>query len=169
MPNLHAPNIEGLIQLATFDFSAFGGSISRYCDTTTYAGGTPETSPITYRGLEYTPLPFQTGGFASGGENMVRPSFQLGDYSGALYEMLREMNFAPGAPVTLMLILKADILANNVNGIIQTYKFVLNRVSKKGYVLDLELATHLDFAQRKFPGIVMTTEDYPALNSTLNF
>lgn len=169
MPNLHALNVEGLIQLVTIDFSAFGGSIERYCDTSTYEGATPETSPITYRGLDYAPLPFQAGGFASGGENMVRPSFQIGDYSGALYEMLRDMNFAPGAPVTRMLILKEDILTNNVNGIIKTYKYVLNRVSKKGYVVDLELATHIDFALRKFPGVVMTTEDYPALNSTLNF
>lgn len=169
MPNLHALDVESLIQLVTIDFSAFGGSIARYSDTTTYLGATPETSPVVYRGNEYQPLPFQAGGFASGGENMVRPSFQIGDYSGGIYEMLRDMNFAPGAPVTRMLILKADILSNNPNGIIKTYKYVLNRVSKKGYVLDLELATHIDFAMRKFPGVVMTTDDYPALNSTLNF
>ena len=169
MPNLHALDVENLIQLVTFDFSAFDGGIGRYCDTSTFEGGSPETSPVTYRGLEYQPLPFQAGGFASGGENMVRPSFQIGDYSGALYEMLRDMNFAPGAPVTRMLILKADVLADNPNGIIKTYRYVLNRVSKKGYVVDLELATHIDFAMRKFPGVVMTTEDYPALNSTLNF
>lgn len=169
MPNLHALDVENLIQLVTIDFSTFGGDIGRYCDTSTYEGGTPPTSPVIYRGLEYTPLPFQAGGFASGGENMVRPSFQIGDFSGALYEMLRDMNFAPGAAVTRMLILKADVLADNPNGIIKTYRYVLNRVSKKGYVVDLELATHIDFAMRKFPGVVMTTEDYPALNSTLNF
>jgi hypothetical protein len=33
----------------------------------------------------------------------------------------------------------------------------------------MELATHIDFAMRKFPGVVMTTDDFPALNSSLSF
>lgn len=169
MPNLNALNVENLIQLITFDFRPFGGSMQRFTDTSTYQGSSAALSPITFQGNDYLPLPFQAGGFQSGGENMVRPSFQVGDYSGVLYEQLRDMGFAPGAPVTRMMVLKADILANNPYAVFQTHRYVLNRVSKQGFVLDLELATHIDFAMRKFPGVVMTTDDYPALNSALDF
>lgn len=169
MPNLNALNVENLIQLVTFDFTAFGEPIQRFCDTTTYEGSSEQFSPIRFQNNDYMPLPFQSGGFQRGGENMVRPSFQIGDYSGVLYEQLRDMTYAPGAPVTRMLVLKADILANNPFAVFQTERYVLNRVSKQGFILDLELATHIDFAMRKFPGTVMMTEDFPALNSSLSF
>lgn len=169
MPNLNALNVENLIQLVTFDFTAFGDSIRRYTDTSTYEGAAEQFSPVRFQNNDYLPLPFQSGGFQRGGENMVRPSFQIGDYSGALYEILRDMSFAPGAPVTRMMILKEDILSGNPNAVFQTERYVLNRVSKNGFILDMELATHIDFAMRKFPGVVMTTDDFPALNSSLSF
>lgn len=168
MPNLNALNVENLIQLIVIDFTAFGGSVQRYCDTSTYQGSSAALSPITFQGNDYLPLPLQTGGFTKGGENMVRPSMQIGDYSGVLYEQLRDYGFAPGAPMTRMMVLKADIQANNPYAVFSTERYVLNRVSKQGYVVDLELATQIDFAMRKFPGVVMTTEDYPALNSALS-
>lgn len=169
MTNLHGLNVENMFEMVVMDFTAFGGSVHRYCNTTTYQGASPEFSPVTFQGAEYQPMPFQSGGFARGGENTVRPSFQIGDRTGALYELLRDYRFAPGAPITRMIVFKADVLANNPYAPKQTERYLLNRVSKQGVVLDIELATHIDFAQRKFPGVVMTTEDYPALNSTLNF
>mgnify|MGYP002529027545 CR=1 FL=1 len=169
MPNLHALAIDGLIQLIEIDFTAFGDAKRFYMDTTTYEGPTEAASTHTFQSNEYLPLPFQSGGFARGGENLVRPSLQIGDFSGALYEMLRDMNFAPGAPVTRKMVLKEDFASNNPYAVFQTENYVLNKVTKKGFVLDLELATHIDFQMRKFPNVTMIREDFPALNSALQF
>lgn len=166
MTELNTLSYERYIQFLQVDLTAFSLPVYRFVDTTDFSGSLPETSTITHQGFSWTCYPFQVGGFQRGGENLVRPSVQLFDYTGELYATLRTARFGAGAPVTLFRAFADDVIAG-VNGPFMPERYVMVKPSKTGATLDLELATHLDFATRKFPGFIMTREDYPGLGSAI--
>ncbi|OJY60925.1 MAG: hypothetical protein BGP16_00870 [Sphingobium sp. 66-54] len=167
MAELNTLTQERYIQFLSIDMTAFGGQMLRFVDTSTYATDLPETGHVTFRGFTWLVFAFQTGGLARGGENLVRPAVQVMDATGELYAQLRVMRFGAGAPVTLYRAFAEDVIANEPSSPFFPERYVLAVPKKQGPRLELELATHLDFAQRKFPGYMMTRDDFPGLGSAL--
>ena len=167
MPNLNKTSFERLIEFVKVDLTPFGGDVYRYANTSTYEADIPELSNITWQGEQWLAIPFQTGGFARGGENLVRPAIQVADFTGELFVMLESYDFAPGAPVSVYYALADDVENNVPNALFQQHDYVLNKVAREQMVLELELAIHMDFAMTKVPGYVITREDAPGLGSAL--
>lgn len=159
MPELNGLSFERLVTFMSIDLAPFGDEMRRFVDTSTYAADSPEFGSVTWQGYEWLPVPFQSGGFQRGGENMVRPSIQIGDFSGGLYALMRQLNFAPGASVMRYKAFAADVESDNPYAAFQTEQYVLANVAQQALVLQLELATHLDFASRKIPGFKMLNAD----------
>lgn len=168
-PELNKTSFERQIQFLSIDLTPWGGSMERFVDTTTYAAtsGLPEDGSITWNGQTWQALPFQTGGFQAGGENQVRPGVQVFDLSGVLYTTLRGYDFAPGAPVMRYLAFGDDVVSNNPYAVFQQEEYVVNSVQRESGVLNIELATHFDWAKIQVPGYTMTREDFPGLGSAL--
>lgn len=168
-PQLNGTSFDRQIQFLSIDLTEWGGTIQRFVDTSTYASidGLPENGSVTWNSQSWQALPFQTGGFQSGGENQVRPSVQVADFNGTLYVALRGYDFAPGAPVNRYLAFAADVESGNPYAIFQQEEYVLNSVQRERGCLNIELATHFDWAQMKVPGYTMTREDFPGLGSAL--
>lgn len=167
MPNLNLPTFERLVEFYVLDLTAFGDIVHRFCNSTTYAGELPELGYVTWNGEEYMPLPIVAAGFQRGGENLVRPSLDVPDFGGLLYTKLRQLNGAYGAPVTRYMALAADIENNVPFAAFVTERYVVNTVARDWPALQLSLATHVDFAKRKVPGVKMERNGYPGLGPAI--
>lgn len=167
MPNLNQLTFERLIDFVSIDLTPWNLGIQRFTNTSTYEAGLPELSHIDWQGHTWLAIPFETGGIQRGGENLTTAALQVADFTGELYQLLRELNGAPGAVVKIHSAFGDDIEAGITNGAFRTVEYVLNRVSRQTMMLELELATHMDFANIKVPGFKQTREDYPGLGSAL--
>lgn len=167
MANLNKSTFDRLIEFVQLDLTAFGDSVYRFVNTSTFEGETPELGVIQFNGAAWTPMPFVSSGWQRGGENLVQPSIDVPDFGGALAVTLSKYNDAPGAPLTRYQALAEDVIANNPQAAFQTERYLLDSVASDGLVLTLTLATHVDFRGSKFPNFKMTREHYFGLGSNL--
>lgn len=167
MAELNGLSFERLVEFVEVDLTTWGDTVYRFINTSTFEGETPETATVPWAGNDWQPLAFEGSGFQRGGENLVRPSIAMPDFGGAIYVMLRNYNGAYGAPVTRYMALADDVEANNPYAAFLTERYVINTVGRSGLVVHVELATHVDFAKRKVPGVKMERQAYPGLSSNL--
>lgn len=167
MPNLHLPSTSGLVELASIDFSRWGGPVYHYANSKMDDGSEIGASSFVFNAITYTVLPFLTEGYAAGGDAPQKPNIALPDFNGSLITQLRLYGGAPGAPVYRELILAADIMADNSGGAFAPEEYVLNKYTRSKQILTLELASPWDFAATKLPSSTMLRAQFPGLGSAL--
>ena len=163
---LNRLSLERYIQFLSIDLTELGGDHYRFVDSSTFTNPTG-VETVSFDSFTWTCFPFQIGGYQRGGENMVRPAVQVFDYTGEMYATLRTKRYGSGAPVLLYRAFADDIAAGISGSPFPPESYVLFNVNKQGPNLELQLATHIDFAMLKFPGYNMMRLDYPGLGSAL--
>jgi lambda family phage minor tail protein L len=167
MPELNGPTFERLVHLYELDLTAYGEETYRFIDTTTFEADLPELGMVTWRGNDYQPYPITASGFQRGGENLIRPSIAVPDFSGAIYTILRTYEGGYGAPINRYTALAGDIEDNSPFAPFIVEEYVINSVSRESLAVGIQLATRVDFAKRKVPGIKMERIMYPGLGSAI--
>lgn len=167
MTEMNGFEFERLIEFVELDLTAFGDSVYRFVNSSTFEADLPEDGNVTWKGHSWQPLPFTCQGFQRGGENLVRPSITVPDFGGALYVKFLTLRGAYGAPLTRYMALAADVESGNPYAAFVEEHYVVNSVGRGKLTVDVELATHVDFAKRKVPGVKMDRTRYPGLGSNL--
>lgn len=167
MPQLNTLSFERMIEFVSIDLTPFGDQMRRFVNSTTYEGALPQNGHVTWQDEQWLAIPFESGGYQRGGDNLVKPAIQIADYSGALFNTFRELDYANGAEVIKYRAFADDVESDDDFASFLTERYVLNRPRKSQGVLELELATQIDFATIKFPSHTMQREEYPGLSSAL--
>lgn len=167
MAELNSTEFNGLVEFLKIDLTTWGLGVLRYVNTNTFATDNPEANSVLWEAQTWLGYPFESGGYARGGETLVRPGIQIPDFTGQLYVAMRNANFCPGAAVTKYKAFKDDVVAGTPFAAFQSEAYVLAGVAFAGMVMELDLATQIDFAKRKIPGYLMLREDFPGLGSAI--
>lgn len=157
MTQLNGISFSGLLEFVQVDLRPWGDQLYSFVNDTSWS-----LSRV-WQGKTWTPLTFVSSGWQRGGENLVRPRITIPDFDAALWITLNNYDGAPGATVHRFEAMYDDILANNPQAVFKHEQYILNTVRRNGLELEVELATHIDFQQKKCPSFLMTRDFYPGL------
>jgi hypothetical protein len=66
MANLNKSTYDRLIEFVELDLTAFGDSVYRFVNTSTFATDDPDLGVVTFNTLTWTPMAFVTSGWQRG-------------------------------------------------------------------------------------------------------
>lgn len=171
MTLLHGTVLPSSIEFVSIDLTPTGGQIHRFVNSVDPVTGSeimPAGKPFNYLGQQWIPIPFDAGGFVSGSEKVdVKPEIVFPDFEYYFGLLLEANDDGVGARIVHHLAFLDQVRGNLPPQ--KTNKFLLYAwTAVSGVKLVLELATFIDYnTEGTFPGIAMTRQDYPGLNSGL--
>ena len=130
-----------------------------------YAGLDSNYGHIIYRTVDYSPWPVEASGFEKTGQGpQNRPSLSLSNVNGYFSNIMQLYEDVVGASVTRIRTFAKytdNGAAPDANAFILEKYYVDRKVVENKEVIQLELATPIDFMNRKLPGRIMIANTCP--------
>lgn len=167
MGSLSVKNHDGLIELFSLDLTAWSGGIIRVCNSRLNKDDVLSESTVSFGGQTYITLPFESANWKRGGERAERPKITLPDGELLMWSQLLAMDGAPGAPVTRIQVMAADLIANDQNAILSVERYLLDKPTHDAGKLTLELNAPHAFRKTRFPAKQMLRDEYGGLGVQL--
>lgn len=149
--------LQALIDLYILDLNPIGVGSTLYF----YPGADADSQPVLYLGQTYSPWPVEMTGFEKRGTGAEqRPKAAIANIGGSVTQQLRLYDDLVGATMTRRRTLQTYLDANVAEYVDEIY-FIEQKTAETSLVVEFELATAMDFIDKRLPGRIAVANACP--------